>query len=102
SEERGGGGEGLSPGGPELLKKAPHARKGLALDRNEAQTNEERQRANLCDLFDEVTVFFSSRRRHTRYWRDWSSDVCSSDLAVLRLLQPQFVQHALEAVAVFG
>src|SRR3712207_6876018 len=29
-----------------------------------------------CDGF----VFFSSRRRHTRYWRDWSSDVCSSDL----------------------
>src|SRR3712207_6657979 len=26
--------------------------------------------------------FFSSRRRHTRYWRDWSSDVCSSDLQV--------------------
>src|SRR5215217_2334635 len=26
--------------------------------------------------------FFSSRRRHTRYWRDWSSDVCSSDLVV--------------------
>src|SRR3712207_3031181 len=25
-------------------------------------------------------LFFSSRRRHTRYWRDWSSDVCSSDL----------------------
>src|SRR3712207_5531563 len=24
--------------------------------------------------------FFSSRRRHTRYWHDWSSDVCSSDL----------------------
>src|SRR3712207_437343 len=24
--------------------------------------------------------FFSSRRRQTRYWRDWSSDVCSSDL----------------------
>src|SRR5438445_3932203 len=30
----------------------------------------------LCSLF-----FFSSRRRHTRYWRDWSSDVCSSDLS---------------------
>src|SRR5476651_2776554 len=28
-----------------------------------------------------VFLFFSSRRRHTRYWRDWSSDVCSSDLA---------------------
>src|SRR3712207_8749633 len=27
---------------------------------------------------------FSSRRRHTRYWRDWSSDVCSSDLIELR------------------
>src|SRR3712207_5662860 len=27
--------------------------------------------------------FFSSRRRHTRYWRDWSSDVCSSDLPAL-------------------
>src|SRR3712207_7754559 len=29
---------------------------------------------------DYVFFFFSSRRRHTRYWRDWSSDVCSSDL----------------------
>src|SRR3712207_8955541 len=27
--------------------------------------------------------FFSSRRRHTRYWRDWSSDVCSSDLLAI-------------------
>src|SRR5947209_19784588 len=27
-----------------------------------------------------LRFFFSSRRRHTRYWRDWSSDVCSSDL----------------------
>src|SRR3712207_2622284 len=33
--------------------------------------------------------FFSSRRRHTRYWRDWSSDVCSSDLDIL------VVNHAL-------
>src|SRR5699024_11610225 len=28
--------------------------------------------------------FFSSRRRHTRSKRDWSSDVCSSDLVDLR------------------
>src|SRR5256886_16896710 len=28
-------------------------------------------------------VFFSSRRRHTRFDCDWSSDVCSSDLWVL-------------------
>src|SRR5690349_22212167 len=27
--------------------------------------------------------FFSSRRRHTRSLRDWSSDVCSSDLSTL-------------------
>src|SRR5216683_3685174 len=30
-----------------------------------------------------VFFFFSSRRRHTRSDRDWSSDVCSSDLAAL-------------------
>src|SRR5437879_7328705 len=28
--------------------------------------------------------FFSSRRRHTRYIGDWSSDVCSSDLTLGR------------------
>src|SRR5690606_40825269 len=28
--------------------------------------------------------FFSSRRRHTRFSRDWSSDVCSSDLFSLK------------------
>src|SRR3712207_7539216 len=31
--------------------------------------------------------FFSSRRRHTRYWRDWSSDVCSSDLACVSAIK---------------
>src|SRR2546422_5447644 len=30
--------------------------------------------------------FFSSRRRHTRCSRDWSSDVCSSDLQRLQLV----------------
>src|SRR3712207_8552576 len=35
--------------------------------------------------------FFSSRRRHTRYWRDWSSDVCSSDLDDLAALVGQLV-----------
>src|SRR5207245_4697955 len=40
-----------------------------------------------CCLF-----FFSSRRRHTRCYRDWSSDVCSSDLTpipALPLLPPR-------------
>src|SRR5258707_11917741 len=48
--------------------------------------------------------FFSSRRRHTRYWRDWSSDVCSSDLEPLRALwvaQP-FVPLFLTAVHTLG
>src|SRR5207302_3963973 len=31
-------------------------------------------------LFIRFYFFFSSRRRHTRFSRDWSSDVCSSDL----------------------
>src|SRR5690606_40945197 len=30
--------------------------------------------------FSCLFFFFSSRRRHTRFSRDWSSDVCSSDL----------------------
>src|SRR5215203_6841807 len=37
--------------------------------------------------------FFSSRRRHTRYWRDWSSDVCSSDL---REYDPQRREYSLQ------
>src|SRR5690606_40869672 len=32
--------------------------------------------------------FFSSRRRHTRFSRDWSSDVCSSDLLRDALAHP--------------
>src|SRR6266536_4093936 len=31
-------------------------------------------------IFYLLSCFFSSRRRHTRSTRDWSSDVCSSDL----------------------
>src|SRR5690606_41047563 len=42
--------------------------------------------ASLCSFnfffFIDRFVFFSSRRRHTRFSRDWSSDVCSSDLGV--------------------
>src|SRR6266511_5087592 len=33
-----------------------------------------------CNIF--FFFFFSSRRRHTRFSRDWSSDVCSSDLGM--------------------
>src|SRR2546429_2762826 len=40
-----------------------------------------RRRASGISVF-----FFSSRRRHTRCSRDWSSDVCSSDLQALVLI----------------
>src|SRR3712207_7430698 len=39
----------------------------------------------LSSFTSSVFFFFSSRRRHTRYWRDWSSDVCSSDLTLIVL-----------------
>src|SRR6266436_7873358 len=43
---------------------------------------------NVCDDSAIACVFFfSSRRRHTRCSRDWSSDVCSSDLEFADLLQ---------------
>src|SRR5690606_40700899 len=37
-------------------------------------------------------IFFSSRRRHTRFSRDWSSDVCSSDL--LQAIDLDFINWA--------
>src|SRR5690606_40111359 len=38
-------------------------------------------------LFPSVALFFlSSRRRHTTFSRDWSSDVCSSDLPALLVM----------------
>src|SRR2546429_1516239 len=40
--------------------------------------------------------FFSSRRRHTRCSRDWSSDVCSSDLSYARF--PDAMQPFVKAL----
>src|SRR5688572_32590857 len=37
--------------------------------------------------------FFSSRRRHTRFDCDWSSDVCSSDLATIRFRCDGVIGH---------
>src|SRR5476651_2819943 len=45
--------------------------------RNESLSSLERGMA----VIQVISFFFSGRRRHTRYWRDWSSDVCSSDLS---------------------
>src|SRR5215208_7222795 len=45
----------------------------------------------MCLLF-----FFSSRRRHTRWPRDWSSDVCSSDLPQdVRALAKDVLRHRI-------
>src|SRR5690554_8063188 len=38
-----------------------------------------------------IYFFFSSRRRHTRCGRDWSSDVCSSDLG--NIIEFQLEDH---------
>src|SRR3712207_8243077 len=45
-------------------------------------TRGKRQKEATCGRNEaqKSTFFFSSRRQQTRYWRDWSSDVCSSDL----------------------
>src|SRR5207237_7700247 len=40
-------------------------------------------------LSDLIFFFFSSRRRHTRFKCDWSSDVCSSDLCWLGRVFPR-------------
>src|SRR5690606_13729502 len=54
--------------------------------------------ATVCIFF-----FFSSRRRHTRFSRDWSSDVCSSDLcrraSRRRVQQPAGCRSTLAARA---
>src|SRR5690606_40018911 len=45
-----------------------------------------------------LSFFFSSRRRHTRFSRDWSSDVCSSDLsAFVILLAAALLSAAVQA-----
>src|SRR5256886_11644603 len=51
-------------------------------------------RSNLRHAFLWVFVldfFFSSRRRHTRFDCDWSSDVCSSDLLAVRQLVSEYL-----------
>src|SRR2546430_4283855 len=47
-----------------------------------------------------VFFFFSSRRRHTRFDCDWSSDVCSSDLD--RFVKPRRVLAVLAASELCG
>src|SRR2546421_3507149 len=46
--------------------------------------------------------FFSSRRRHTRSDRDWSSDVCSSDLVTFRGMPTASFWHFEDGMTDFG
>src|SRR3990167_8601403 len=48
---------------------------------------------NMLDLRN--IFFFSSRRRHTRFDCDWSSDVCSSDLKSVALFCAFFIARKL-------
>src|SRR5690606_23407627 len=49
----------------------------------------------------DIFFFFSSRRRHTRFSRDWSSDVCSSDLKVFGTIVSDEDQTPLESATVY-
>src|SRR5699024_11782291 len=50
-----------------------------------------------------LIFFFSSRRRHTRSKRDWSSDVCSSDLADYTFdISVDELYDALRAIEIAG
>src|SRR5216683_5427046 len=51
---------------------------------------------------NKVVFFFSIRRRHTRSDRDWSSDVCSSDLAVILLVVPWIVPQYTAILLTYG
>src|SRR5438876_1920181 len=52
-------------------------------------------------MSSDSVFFFSSRRRHTRWTGDWSSDVCSSDLTSKRHLQASRWQ-ALQSTDICG
>src|SRR5699024_6773843 len=51
--------------------------------------SEERRVGKECRSW--VSLFISSRRRHTRSKRDWSSDVCSSDLVIGHIREVKFL-----------
>src|SRR6266496_5607901 len=59
-------------------------------------------------IVDRSYFFFSSRRRHTSSLRDWSSDVCSSDLSpagngiMKRLLDQDTLRAMARGCAVLG
>src|SRR3712207_5348844 len=75
-EERRGGEEGRFRWEPDHYKKRKQATK-LQTAQN---SSNKRTRHSWSTVSATSSLFSSSRKRHTRYWRDWSSDVCSSHL----------------------
>src|SRR2546430_4124861 len=67
--------------------------------REESQGGERRQPPR-AHSSGHALFFFSSRRRHTRFDCDWSSDVCSSDLASLAAALFSTEVHAKDAVPI--
>src|SRR5207249_9968281 len=53
-------------------------------------------------LMVHLLFFFSSRRRHTRSKRDWSSDVCSSDLDRLRIVMSSIMRRRRGLISAIG
>src|SRR5690606_40164351 len=51
------------------------------------------------ELHQRMFFFFSSRRRHTSFSRDWSSDVCSSDLGLFQKSEAADVKDAVDAAS---
>src|SRR5713226_9817830 len=54
----------------------------------------------MCRRSSFLWFFFSSRRRHTRWTGDWSSDVCSSDLG--EMSKPSYATYVKDRLAGFG
>src|SRR6266705_3183216 len=91
SEERRVGKEGRSRWSPyhekkkrtDVVTRGLHCGEVTRLLRHTADRNDDIYRVcdgSVCDVLrTDAYFFFSSRRRHTRSYGDWSSDVCSSD-----------------------
>src|SRR5260370_4956249 len=65
--------------------------------------NDYSQLTLLFTFFHSLFFFFSSRRRHTRFKCDWSSDVCSSDLAIqiFSIGTSRFIVHPMKTLTYF-
>src|SRR4029077_2215200 len=95
------GKEGIIRGRPEIIKETGN--EGRVTKKDILQYVQDKKHGVInTPAFHEIPVasFFSSRRRHTRFKCDWSSDVCSSDLSDRRfaLQRPDF--HFLPTASV--